>query len=108
MAEIETGTQDLLERVLPDDKVVTIDRGSWTPQPVFDLVRRVGEVAQPDLERTLNCGVGMVAVVSADDADTAVALLAGHGIDAWVCGEVAGSASGEGGSVTLRGQHPGW
>ena len=33
----------------------------WTPQPVFDLVRRVGAVARADLERTLNCGVGMVA-----------------------------------------------
>src|SRR6476659_3732461 len=31
-----------LERVLPDTKVATLDRGSWTPQPIFDLVRQVG------------------------------------------------------------------
>ena len=101
-----------LERVLPDDKVVTIDRGTWTPAPVFDLVRRVGDVAQPALEQTLNCGVGMVALTAPGDADRAVALLAGHGVDAWVCGEV-GAATGaagapSGGTVTLRGQHPGW
>jgi phosphoribosylformylglycinamidine cyclo-ligase len=101
-----------LERVMPEELVAGIDRATWTPQPVFDLVRRVGEVAQPDLERTLNMGVGMVALVDPADADRAVSVLAGHGIDAWVCGEVAeaGAAldAAAGGSVTLRGQHPGW
>jgi phosphoribosylformylglycinamidine cyclo-ligase len=101
-----------LERVLPDDKVVTIDRTTWTPQPVFDLVRRVGSVDQAALERTLNCGVGMVALTAPDDVDRAIAVLAEHGVAAWVCGEVA-AATGtpgapEGGSVTLVGQHPGW
>ncbi len=98
-----------LERVLPDTMTATLDRGSWTPQPVFDLVRQVGSVAQDDLERTLNCGVGMVAVTAAEDADRAVALLEGHGLSAWVCGEVteAGGAA-EGGSVRLIGSHPGW
>ena len=101
-----------LERVLPSELVATIDRGSWTPQPIFDVVRRVGSVAQPDLEKTLNCGVGMVALTAPDDADRAIALLAGHGVDAWVCGEVglasAASDAAAGGSATLAGQHPGW
>jgi phosphoribosylformylglycinamidine cyclo-ligase len=100
-----------LERVLPEELAATIDRTTWTPQPVFDLVRRVGSVAQPDLERTLNCGVGMVAVVAREDAERAVAVLDGYGVDAWVCGEVvaaAGSPDLRGGSVTLTGQHPGW
>jgi phosphoribosylformylglycinamidine cyclo-ligase len=98
--------------VLPEELVATVDRGTWTPHPVFELVGRVGGVAQPDLESALNCGVGMVAVVDPDDADRAIALLEGHGVTAWVCGE-AGIATGAadapaGGSVTLRGGHPGW
>lgn len=98
-----------LARVLPDALTATLDRGTWTPQPVFDLVRRVGSVAQPDLERTLNCGVGMVAIVAPVDVDRAVALLGGHGIAAWSCGEVTDVPAGmAGGSVTLQGQHPGW
>jgi phosphoribosylformylglycinamidine cyclo-ligase len=98
-----------LERVLPDPVAARIDRGSWTPQPVFDLVRRVGSVAQPDLERTLNCGVGMVALVDPEDADTAVRLLEGHGLPAWVCGEVLPAAdAAPGGSASLHGSHPGW
>lgn len=95
-----------LERVMPLELSATLDRGTWTPQPVFDLVRRVGEVSQPDLEMTLNCGVGMVALTAPGDVDAAIDLLAGHGIDAWVAGEV--RAGGAGGTVTLTGQHPGW
>ncbi|HYH35123.1 MAG TPA: AIR synthase-related protein, partial [Nocardioides sp.] len=73
--------------------------------PVFDLVRRVGEVPLPDLEQTLNCGVGMVALVAPDDVDRAVAVLAGHGVRAWAAGEVTGGGAGE---VRLTGSHPGW
>ena len=77
-----------LERVLPGEVTATIDRATWTPHPVFDLVREVGGVPQADLEQTLNCGVGMVALVDADDADRVLATLAEHGVEAWVCGEV--------------------
>jgi len=98
-----------LERVLPDGAVATLDRATWTPQPVFDLVRRVGEVSQADLERTLNCGVGMVAIVGAADADRARATLEGHGVRSWVAGEVtAAEAADAPGSAVLRGTHPGW
>src|SRR4051794_5695690 len=93
-----------LERVLPVELAARIDRATWTPQPVFDLVRRAGDVSEPDLESTLNCGVGMVALTDAEDADAAVAALAGHGVRAWVAGEVRtdDSPSGElGGRVEL-------
>jgi phosphoribosylformylglycinamidine cyclo-ligase len=96
-----------LARVLPVEVAVTIDRSTWTPAPVFDLVRTVGQVDQADLEQTLNCGVGMVAVVAPDDADRAVAALASHDVRAWVAGEVT-RAEGPGGTVDLVGQHPGW
>ena len=97
-----------LERVLPVELTATIARASWTPQPVFDLVRRVGEVPQPDLEQTLNCGVGMVALVAPEAADRVVATLADHGVEAWACGEVTTASGRDGGRVRLVGQHPGW
>lgn len=96
-----------LERVMPVELAATIERGTWTPEPVFDLVRRVGGLAQDDLESTLNCGVGMVALLPADQVDAAVALLEGYGIHAWPAGRV-GAATGRGGAVELVGQHPGW
>ncbi|MGA8209871.1 MAG: phosphoribosylformylglycinamidine cyclo-ligase [Nocardioidaceae bacterium] len=102
-----------LERVLPAGVVATLDRGSWTPQPVFDLVRRVGKVEQDALERTLNLGVGMVAVLPAGDADRAITLLDGHGVRAWVCGQVTGPGDRDDpdaapGRARLVGDHPGW
>jgi phosphoribosylformylglycinamidine cyclo-ligase len=93
-----------LARVMPKELSATLDRTTWSPQPVFDVVRRVGNVPQADLEATLNLGVGMVALTPADDVDTAIATLAGFGIEAWVAGEV---TPGDG-SVTLTGQHAGW
>jgi phosphoribosylformylglycinamidine cyclo-ligase len=93
-----------LERVMPVELGARLDRATWTPQPVFDLVRRVGDVPQADLEQTLNGGVGMVALIGADDADAAIAVLERFGIRAWVAGTV---GTGDG-SVELVGQHPGW
>ena len=93
-----------LARVMPEELSATVERPTWTPQPVFDLVRRVGDVPQADLEQTLNCGVGMVALTGAEDADKAIAVLARFGVRAWVAGAV---STGDG-SVDLVGQHPGW
>lgn len=96
-----------LARVVPEELSVVLARGSWTPPPVFDVVSRVGALSQVDLEATLNCGVGMVALVPADEVDRAVARLAEHGIPAWPAGE-ATLDDRHGGAVTMVGQHPGW
>ncbi len=93
-------------RVLPAHLVGTVDRGTWTPPPIFGLVRAVGGVKDADLERPLNMGVGMVAVVAPDDADDALRLLAGRDVPAWVCGEVTAAPDGRRGrAVTLVGRH---
>ncbi len=98
-----------LERVLPVELSARLDRSSWRPPPVFDLVRRVGGIGQEDLEGTLNCGVGMVVLLPAEEVDSAVALLDGHGMAAWVAGDVRAAREGvAGGGVELTGQHPGW
>ncbi|RYJ04129.1 MAG: phosphoribosylformylglycinamidine cyclo-ligase, partial [Actinomycetales bacterium] len=95
-----------LERVVPDSVSVRIDRTTWTPQAIFSLVAEVGSVAQADLEQALNMGVGMVALVAPDDADASIRLLAEHGIEAWVAGDVADAGvHGAGGTVTLTGAH---
>jgi phosphoribosylformylglycinamidine cyclo-ligase len=95
-----------LERVLPEEVAVTLDRSTWKPQPIFDLVGSVGSVPREDLERTLNCGVGMVAVVDPADAKKAVNTLAVHGVRAWVAGLVHDAGHHRPGSVTLVGDHP--
>ena len=96
-----------LARVVPAEVSVTVDRSTWTPGAVFDVVRRAGSVSQDDLEATQNCGLGMLALVPADDADRAIATLAGFRVEAWTAGEVALDRR-DGGQVIMAGRHPGW
>ena len=91
-----------LARVLPSGVRARVDRGTWAPAPVFGLVGSLGGVAGPELERTLNMGVGMAAVVAPAGADRAVALLAERGVRAWVCGEVLDAPGAAGGPPTSR------
>jgi phosphoribosylformylglycinamidine cyclo-ligase len=91
-----------LARVLPADCDATVERGTWTPQPIFDLVARAGRVAPEEMDRTFNLGVGMVAVLAARDADRAVATLRDRGVPGWVLGEVSRGT----GTVRLAGTHP--
>ncbi|QIK75178.1 phosphoribosylformylglycinamidine cyclo-ligase [Nocardioides piscis] len=91
-----------LERVMPVELSATLDRATWSLPPVFSLVADVGGVSREDLEATLNCGVGMVALLAPEAADVAITLLARHDIPAWVAGEV---REGGDGRVTLTGDH---
>ncbi len=100
------GLANNLARVLPSSVEVRIDRTSWQPAPIFDLVQRVGAVAREDLEATLNMGVGMVAVLPESEVDAAIRLLAERDVPAWVCGSAAPSGSGTRGPVTMFGDHP--
>ena len=77
-----------LARVIPDGLHAVVNRGTWAPAPVFDLVGRVGQVEQAELEKTLNMGVGMIAIVPEAAADTALTTLADRGVRAWVAGEI--------------------
>ncbi|MEU4150433.1 phosphoribosylformylglycinamidine cyclo-ligase [Streptomyces sp. NPDC026659] len=77
-----------LARVIPDGLHATVDRSSWTPGAIFDLVGRTGDVERLELEKTLNMGVGMMAVVPAESVEAALTTLADRGVDAWVAGEI--------------------
>ena len=96
-----------LERVLPDEVSVVLERSTWRPQPIFDLVATVGGVERAALEQTLNCGVGMVAIVEPQDANRSIALLEQHGVQSWICGEVRlADTPAQAGRVELVGDHP--
>jgi phosphoribosylformylglycinamidine cyclo-ligase len=86
-----------LARVLPAGLLAEIDRTTWTPAPIFDLIASRGGVAPAEMERTFNLGVGMVAVVPPEAADAALDLLRSRGVDAWPCGEVCEDLAATGG-----------
>lgn len=91
-----------LARVLPPGTGAALDRGSWRPPPVFGLLAARGGVEMGEMERVFNMGVGMVAVVAADDGDRALRLLEARGVPGWVLGEITRQPGG----VRLSGAHP--
>jgi phosphoribosylformylglycinamidine cyclo-ligase len=93
-----------LARVVPDGLHARLDRATWQPAPVFGLVGELGSVERAELEKTLNMGVGMVAVVPQESVDAALTTLADRGVDAWVAGEVTERAAADA-AVTLTGEH---
>ncbi|MDQ1731033.1 MAG: phosphoribosylformylglycinamidine cyclo-ligase [Pseudonocardiales bacterium] len=103
MAELGTGLRTFshitggglagnLVRVLPDGLVATVDRSTWSPLPIFGVLARAGAVARPELELAFNLGVGMVAVVAAEQVAASLELLAARGVPAWQLGSVQASA----------------
>jgi len=85
------GLANNLARVIPGDMVAVLQRSSWTPPAIFQLVQRVGRISQADIDATLNMGVGMVAILPQDQVDAALARLAGRGVESWVLGRVEAS-----------------
>ncbi|GAA4610808.1 phosphoribosylformylglycinamidine cyclo-ligase [Saccharopolyspora hordei] len=104
------GLAENLARVIPQGLTAVLDRGSWTPAPVFRLIAQRGRVEAAEMERTFNMGIGMVAVVTAEDVDRALAVLTARHVPAWVLGEIAKQPTveeaGEQDRVVLRGNHP--
>ena len=68
-----------LSRVLPDGCGALVRRGSWPVPRIFEEIQRRGDVADAEMARAFNLGVGMVAVVPPEAAPAAQAVLAGHG-----------------------------
>jgi phosphoribosylformylglycinamidine cyclo-ligase len=82
------GFYDNIPRVIPEGLQVRIKRGSWPVPRLFKEIQRRGEIADREMFRTLNMGVGLVAVVAKKDAEAAVRLLEKLGEKAWVIGEL--------------------
>lgn len=82
------GLSENLPRVLPAGCGARLDGARWQPPAVFDWLARTGGVAREEMARTFNCGIGMVAICSAEDAPRALELLAEAGEEAMDIGEV--------------------
>lgn len=82
------GLLENIPRVLPADKKAVIAADSWQRPAVFDWLQQQGNVEDNEMYRTFNNGIGMVVVVSAEQADTALSLLHGLGEEASLIGQI--------------------
>jgi phosphoribosylformylglycinamidine cyclo-ligase len=100
------GFPDNIPRVLPDGVGVRLDLDAIAVPPVFGWLAKTGSVAEAEMLRTFNCGIGMIVVASADKADAVMERLRQTGESPVRIGEVVSHAGGErvrtSGSLKLR------
>jgi phosphoribosylformylglycinamidine cyclo-ligase len=75
-------------RVVPAGLGLRFDRRAWPEPPIFDLLRRAGDVPEPEMLRTFNLGLGLVVTVAPAQADATIAALAERRVPAWKVGRV--------------------
>jgi phosphoribosylformylglycinamidine cyclo-ligase len=101
------GLIDNPPRIFPAGVAARLDRGAWTPPPIFQLIQRTGRVDDEEMAHVFNLGLGMLVMVAEGQAQPALeALQAGRGaqneapIEAWRVGEMV--QRGEGPAVRIR------
>jgi len=82
------GITENLPRVLPDNCQAVIDRQSWKQAECFDWLQETGQVDPLEMLKTFNCGLGMVIVLSADKAESALKAFSDLGEQAQVIGQI--------------------
>jgi len=82
------GFYDNLPRVIPEDCQIALDRRSWPVPPIFQLIRDTGGIADFEMYRTFNMGIGMVLIVARHRAIEIVEQLESLGERAFIIGEV--------------------
>ncbi|HEX3061426.1 MAG TPA: phosphoribosylformylglycinamidine cyclo-ligase [Usitatibacter sp.] len=88
------GLTENVPRVLQLDVAAHIDVSRWPRPAIFDWLQRKGHVADDEMHRTFNCGIGMVAIVAAGDARAAIDAFAAQGVEAFEIGAIVARAAG--------------
>lgn len=82
------GLLENIPRVLPEHLAAKLDPASWTQPEIFQWLQDQGNIATSEMYRVLNCGVGMVVVISKESSNEAINHLNSCGENAWLIGEV--------------------
>ena len=76
-------------RAIADGLAARFDWSAWTPPPIFAWLAETGGVAEAEMHRTFNCGLGLMLIVSPRNAEAVLTALLDAGEAAFVCGELA-------------------
>ena len=88
------GLTENIPRILPQNACAELDASRWPRPKIFDWLQRQGQIEESEMQRTFNCGIGMVLVVSRHQADAAIEALAREGVQAYEIGAIAARAPG--------------
>src|SRR5512134_38312 len=89
------GITENLPRVFPEGVRARINRQAWTVPPLFQALRRLGQVEREEMYRVFNMGIGLILVVPADSVAAVLAKAASLGDQGWHIGEMAASSGGQ-------------
>ncbi len=95
------GITENVPRVLPAGLTAEITKGSWAMPPLFTWLQAQGNVAEDEMYRTFNCGIGMVVIVAKEYADAAESLLIEAGETVSVIGHIREQQAGEAPTVVV-------
>jgi phosphoribosylformylglycinamidine cyclo-ligase len=95
------GLVENIPRVLREGLTAELDHAAWPLPKLFSWLQQHGGVADAEMHRVFNCGIGMAVVVAADQADAALAQLAAAGEQVWKIGVVRASKEGEAQTVVI-------
>mgnify|MGYP000909673578 FL=1 len=82
------GLLENVPRVLPENTVAELEKAAWPRPKLFDWMQAEGNVAENEMHRVFNCGIGLVIVVTAADADAAMAELKAQGETVYRIGKI--------------------
>jgi phosphoribosylformylglycinamidine cyclo-ligase len=89
------GLLENIPRVLPENLTAVLRKNSWDMPPLFSWMQQEGNVAEKEMHRTFNCGIGMAVIVAATDAERAMQLLRDAGETVWQIGTVEARSEGQ-------------
>ena len=99
------GIAENTARVIPQGLSARYDRSTWSLPVEMEYMAAMGGVPQGDMERTWNCGIGMVAIVDPSVADLAMKSLSARGMKAWIAGDIQSSQNSGSQSAYLEGSY---
>jgi len=82
------GLVENIPRVLQDHLTAVLKKDAWNMPPLFGWLQKHGHVAEEEMHRVFNCGIGMVVIVSPENADKAISRLNASGETAYLIGEI--------------------
>ncbi|MEL1134746.1 phosphoribosylformylglycinamidine cyclo-ligase [Desulfitobacterium sp. THU1] len=88
------GLTENIPRILPEGLGVSVDRSAWQVPALFKLLQTMGEVAEEEMLRTFNMGIGFVLIVHPHDVEEIQGQLRAAGEESFVFGEVQGQSKG--------------
>ncbi|MEW6312473.1 MAG: phosphoribosylformylglycinamidine cyclo-ligase [Pseudomonadota bacterium] len=95
------GLVENVPRILPQNLTAELHKQAWQMPPLFEWLQCHGNVAEHEMHRTFNCGIGMAVVIAAEHAEHAMALLRAQGETVWQIGSIRMRGNGEAQTVVI-------